>query len=590
MSRTSKVAPTGKLSHASLTAFAIAALVALVFLTFYPALSSGFVWDDDDNVTENMTLRSAKGLSSIWLDPHSNQQYYPLTHTSFWVEYQLFGLQPWSYHLVNLLLHAASAALLFVILRGLSVPGAWLAAAVFAIHPLQVESVAWVTERKNTLAGLFLMLAVLVFLRHAKLLAPRPGSAEPARRSKSLLGEISVPATVLFILALASKTAVATAPLALLAILWWKRDRLGVRDAIGVAPMLVLGVLAGSATAWLERHHVGAAGSLPSFGILERLLLAGRALWFYAAKFVWPRGQVFIYPSWTPRAGDLLAWILVLAAASVPVALCGLRRHIGKGPAAAALAYGLLIAPASGFFDLYFFVFSFVQDHFQYFACMALSALLGAVLAALLRRPAVFASVSAGIVLVLAVASWRRVHVFRDAETLWLDTIARNGDAWMARGNLAKLLIERDDPGAAVAELREALRLRPGETELHNLLGSALSKTGDTDGAIEAFRSAIRTKPGSALLHYNLGIMLAREGRLEEAIEANRQALRIDPRALPAWKNLANVLFRAGAYQESWEAVEALRRLGGSPRPEFVRDLEEALRRSRGPATGGAGP
>ncbi|MBZ5640417.1 MAG: O-GlcNAc transferase, partial [Acidobacteriia bacterium] len=443
-------------------------LVVLTCAVYSATLSAGFVWDDDTNVTANPTVLSADGLARIWLDPLANQQYYPLTHTSFWIQYRLFGARPGPYHALNVLLQAASAVLLWRVLRGLAMPGAWLAAGIFAVHPLQVESVAWVTERKNTLAGIFLMVSALYFLRDAGLLGASDASAAPPRREPPRR-HFGLAALAFFLLALASKTAVATAPAALLAVVWWKRGRIGRDVAMRVAPLVALAIAAGVATAWIEKHHVGATGGAWSLGLHDKVLLAGRVLWFYAGKFAWPSGQAFIYPRWTLGGGGPLVWLSPVTAALVPVALGSARRWIGRGPAAAALAYGLLIAPASGFFDLFFFRYSFVQDHFQYFGCIALAALLGAALASLVRQRIAFASVSVAIVLVLGTLSWQRSHVFKDSETLWLDTLARNSGAWMARANLAKLLTARGDADAAAVQLREAVRSHPQEAEVYNL-------------------------------------------------------------------------------------------------------------------------
>lgn len=260
-------------------------VVVATIVAYLPSIRAGFIWDDDQHVTDNTLLRSARGLKLIWTALGATPQYYPLTHTSFWIEYHLWGSSPTGYHVINVALHAGSALLLWRILRLLRVPGAWLATCLFALHPIEVESVAWITERKNVLSGVFYSGAMLAYLTGTRGDSrPRPGWY--------------LCSLVLFACALLSKTLTGTLPGAILLILWWKDGRLPWKHGLHLAPMIVAAFAAGSITSWMERTQVGAAGPDWDFSILERTLIAGRALWFYAYKIVVPYQFTFVYPRW----------------------------------------------------------------------------------------------------------------------------------------------------------------------------------------------------------------------------------------------------------------------------------------------------
>jgi hypothetical protein len=265
------------------------ALLVLVLLAYTPALDAGFVWDDDDYVTANVTLRSVTGLARIWVEPGAVPQYYPMAFTSLWLDYRLWGMRPFGYHLVNVLLHGLNAVLLWRLLVMLAVPGAWLAAAVFAVHPVHVESVAWVTERKNVLSGAFYLGAFLAYLRFAP-----PGG----RGAGPVAWRAYAAALALFVLAMLSKTVTCTLPAALLIVLWWKRPRLAARDVLPLLPFFALGLGLSLVTIWMEKHHVGAQGADWALSAVDRCLIAARALWFYLGKLVWPAPLVFNYPRW----------------------------------------------------------------------------------------------------------------------------------------------------------------------------------------------------------------------------------------------------------------------------------------------------
>ena len=328
----------------------------MTVLAYLPTLRNGFIWDDDQYITGDATLRSLDGLRRIWLEPGAVPQYYPLTFTTFWIQYHLGGAQPFGYHLVNVLLHSAGVVLLFLVLRRLRLPGAWMAAAIFAIHPMQVESVAWATERKNLLAGLFFFAAFLAYLQAE----PADDADSPARiRWRPYLASLG-----LFAGALLSKSVACSLPAVLLLVIWWRRGNVGRRTALRLAPMFAVGIAMAAMTVWMERHHVGAQGREFALSFLDRCLIAGRALWFYAQTLLWPHRLTFIYPRWSINAHIWWQYLFPVAALAVIVGLYAARERFGRGPLVATLCYVGSLAPALGFIDVYPMRYSFVADHF----------------------------------------------------------------------------------------------------------------------------------------------------------------------------------------------------------------------------------
>jgi tetratricopeptide (TPR) repeat protein len=521
-------------------------LVGLTLVTYAPALENGFVWDDDDYVTANQTLESARGLWEIWRRPGAVPQYYPLTFTTLWLDYRLWGLEPFGYHLGNVLLHALNAVLLWRVLAALAVPGAWLGAAVFAVHPVHVESVAWITERKNVLSGAFFLAALLAYLRWE-----RRGGWRPY-----------ILALGLFLAALLSKTVAATLPAVVLVLAWWRRGRLTPGDVAATLPFALLGAAMALGTIWMERHHVGAAGADWALSAAERCLVAGRALWFYAGKLLWPARLTFFYPRWTIDAGLWWQWLFPAAAAAVACALFAVRRRIGRGPLASVLVYAVTLLPALGFVPVFPMRYSFVADHFQYLGSIGLIALAAAVAtrhAAAARRAA--AAGAALVLLVLATLAWRQTHVYRDLATLWADTIAKNPRAWMAHNNLGLLLVEEGRVEEGMAHYRAALAAKPDDTFAENNLANALAQLGHDDEAMEHYRRALAIEPTHAEAHNNLGNVLARRGHLEEAMAEYEAALGARPRYADAHNNLGNVLAALGRPAEAIARFEEALRI-----------------------------
>jgi len=527
---------------------AFAGLLILITLTAYiPAMQGGFVWDDDDYVTENSTLRSSHGLRQIWLNPSSTPQYYPLVFSSFWLEYKLWGLNPTGYHVVNVLLHAFSALLLWRLLQCLNVPGAWLAAAVFALHPVQVESVAWVTERKNVLSAFFYLGSMFCLFRFF-------GLAGEKEDESGLRWYVS--GLLLFTCALLSKTVTCTLPAAMLLILWWKRGKVRGRELGALTPFFVFGLAMGLATAWLEQHHVGAVGLEWDLSFVERCLIAGRALWFYLGKLIWPSELIFNYPRWQIDAGVWWQYIYPAGVLFVVVLLWLTRERVGRGPLVGVLFFGGTLFPALGFFDVYPFRYSYVADHFQYLASIGLIALLVGVMASAASRlpewPRCVTRGSGLIVLVLlGVQTWHQGYVYGDMETLWTDTLQKNPVSWMAHNNLGILLKKQGKLEEAVEHYSEVLRIKPDHARAHYNLANALASQGKLEEAVAHYLEALRIKPNYAAAHNNLAVALEKQGKLEEAIAHYYQVLQITPNNAEVHYNLGVALADKGRIEEA---------------------------------------
>jgi len=520
-------------------------LAIATLLAYQPAWFGGPLWDDDAHMTR-AGLRSWEGLWLIWSDPHATQQYYPLMHSAFWVMQRLWGDSPFGYHAVNILLHASSAFVLCVLLRRLAVPGAAFAAFLFALHPVQVESVAWITELKNTQSTLLYLLAALSYLKF----------------DETRLRRHWWTAATFFALALLTKTVTATLPISLLVVLWWKRGSLDLkRDIAPLVPFVVVGVAAGIGTAMVERTFIGAAGSGFEFSAIERALIAGRAAWFYALTLVWPANLVFTYPRWSISAAVAWQYAFPAALAAVLVWLWWIRTKT-RSPLAAALLYLIALGPALGFVNVFPFIFSFVADHFQYTATLSAFAAIAAGTTILARRylSSSAARIGAAVVALvpLAAMTWQQSRQYVSAEVLFRSTLTRNPSAWMAHQNLAAIELARTDADLADAEahIRESLRIKPDNAEAHNNLGYLFARRRQPKEARQEYEEAIRLNPGLAAARNNIGTLDHREGRREAAREHYLAALKSDPNNSDARRNLGLVLIELGRIEEAAPIVE----------------------------------
>jgi len=555
-----------KLDRTFWTGFGIVGLAIIVYI---PAMQAGYVWDDDVFLHNNPLIKAADGLYRFWFTTQP-PDYFPLTSSMLWIEWRLWGDNPAGYHVVNILLHAGSCLLLWRVLRQLAIPGAWLAALIFALHPVNVESVAWITQRKNTLPMLFYLASLLLYLKYDR--AP----AESAIRKPFYAAALGT-----FLLGLLAKTSVVVLPVVLLLCVWWRRDKITRADIRPTVPFFALALILGLVTVWYQTYSAIGEDVVREDGMLSRLLIAGRAVWFYLYKAFLPFELIFSYPRWRADLGSPLAYVPLLALVAVFAALWRFRRHrVGK-PLLFALAYFVVgLLPVLGFVDIYYMRYSLVADHWQYLSLIAVAALLGAGLTVGLRRVNLEkARVPAAAVLLVALGAltWRQQADYRDAETLWRNTIAKNPTSRLAHYNLAQLLDERGEEARAEHHFEQAVRAAPEEADVAVGMGLMLIDAGRLRDAAEVFGKVVADHPDNAVAHKSLGVALEGLGRLDDAAAHLEQAARLRPGYEEALNNLAAVRLAQGRAEAAVEPLVRAIKL----RPDYAEaraNLGAALR------------
>ncbi len=513
-----------------------AALVVAVFLVYQPAWQGGFVWDDDATLLNNPVLKPG-GLAKVWV-PGGYLNYWPLTFTAYWLEFKIWRLAPLGFHLVNIAAHAICALLVWLMLIQLRLPGAMFAAAIFALHPVNVESVAWIAQLKGILALLLGLVSVLFFLAHERL-----GGWWRLALAIAAFGFSAL-----------AKGMLITLPVVLLACAGWQRGRIERRDLLRVLPYLLIGAVMTSIEVWAQ-HLVGAGAAVRSDSLLSRTAVAGCAVWFYLGKLVWPLDLCLVYPRWRIDDRDVLSYVPGLLLVLVLALAWWRRRTWGRPIVMLVVAYVALLLPALGFVNVYFMRYSFVADHYQYAAMIVPCAVFAG--AAATQARGTIGRRSAGFVLglalitVLAVLSWRQCRMYADAETLYRTTIDENPVCWFAQNNLASVLAARGQFDEAIALYHQSLKIHPDDAEAHYNLAHDLAACGKVDEAIAQYRQALEMQPDDADSHYNLANTLATRRQFDEAIAHYHQALQIKPDYAQAHNNLGQALAAAGRVDEA---------------------------------------
>ena len=546
-------------------------LLLTTLLAYRPAWNGGPLLDDFDRLLTTTEQQSYEGLKALWFQPATSRQYHPVVDTVFWIGANLWRQNPLGYHLMSILLHVVAALLFVRLLQKLQIEGAWLAAAIFALHPVHVESVAWMVEIKNTLSGVFFLGCVLLYLRFLE------------NRNWSTYGFL----IVIFTLGVLSKAIVAAFPIVVLVLLWWKRGRITWKQTIRpLLPFVVLGAIAGALTAWMERAFSGAEGSDLEFSTIDRLLIAGRAFWFYLYKLFWPAELNLFYPRWEIRPDVWWQYLFPIATIALFLAAVRLRKQ-HRWLLAVLMIYFALIAPLLGFFNVNFFRYAFVADHFQYLPSLPLIAAAAAGSIALFSwlntGQRFFAVVGYAVVLLLlASLTWSQSGTYRDAETVYRTIIARNPGSSLAHVHIGSELLRRNELDQAAAHFRKALELSGGSgLDSYGAwlgLGQISLQNGRYDEAIPQLQTALQLNPKSAAAHHSLGIALHRKGQLKEAVVQFEQALHFAPQSISIRVSLSWILATCSdsALRNGARAVELAQRadsLSAGANPRVLRSL-----------------
>ena len=549
------------------------ALLAMALASYLPAmLWGGFVWDDVAHIPGEPALRDRAGLQRIWFAPTEVREphYRPLTYTTFWLEHKLWGFAPEGYHVVNVVLHAANAVLLWRIVFALAVPGAWFVAAVFAVHPLHVESVAWTIERKDVLSGLFYLACVSVWLRF--LPAGKTGAAQPVRANKWRYGL----ALALLAAGMLAKNMVVTLPAALLVLHWWRRGRVALMDVARLAPFFVVALALVAVDLLMVTTKTPASFD---YSFLERLLIATRAVWFYVGKLAWPADLAVIYSHWDVQVGNPAAWVPFALGLALAATLWFWRRRIGRGPLAGALFFVVTLSPTLGFVDHTYMLFSFVADRYQYLAGIGVIAVaVGSAAYGAQRLPGRWRRAVAGggvaVLVALGALTWRQAGIYSDEVTFFQHIVERNPDAVGAHLNLSKALTAQNRLPEAVAAGRIAVAKMPDSQvgAIDHRVGALVNLSvalGEMERFAEAerlLRQALEIAPEELASEplENLAVLLSRRNELDEAEALLRQALDNAPDDLSILRNLAKLLQTKQQPAAALEPYDRIAQLGAA--------------------------
>lgn len=515
-------------------------LFVITAIVYVPAMQGEFLWDDRNVIRDNVLLRSTDGLWKIWTAPAYNKyevHYWPIVYSTFWFEYHLWEQNTLGYHLVNIFLHSINSALLWLLLKRLLVPGAYFAAVLFAIHPVHVESVAWMVELKDVLSGMFYLLAILIYMEF---------DAQKNRRTYIL-------SLFLFVVAMLSKTIVVTLPIAILLILWWKKNKISKNDIFYLLPFFFAGI-------FITIGDILFTSTLGKFKLdlsfLQRCIIAGRVIWFYASKVFLPLHLVAIYPKWEINAKAILQYIYPLSATAV-IALLWIKKHqFGKGPLIAVLYFIVTLFPVLGFRTIDYMKHSYAADRFQYLASTGLFVLFSAIITTIAERSGaarrwIQYDGSALLILILGIITLQQSALYKDIETLFRYNLTFNPDSPAVHNNIAVELSRKGNIKEAAIHFSEVLKFDPDDASAHNNLGMALAESGKIDEAIAHYKEALRIDYKNGEAYSNYGVALAQKGELEKAIPFLKKAVKLHPSNYNFQYNLANGLSLMEKYQEA---------------------------------------
>jgi tetratricopeptide (TPR) repeat protein len=522
---------------------------------YWPALHGGWIWDDRTEISQVAALHGPDALSQIWIAP-ATLDYYPVKTTLQWLQWRAWGDDTFGYHLTNVLLHVCSALLLWRLLRKLGVREAAFGALLFVVHPIAVESVAWVDELKNALSLPFLLLAMLAYVEFSD-------RSDKARRHYLL-------ALFFFLLAMLSKSSVVMFPVVLLLFAWWRRGTIRMADLRSAAPFFAISLALGLVAVWFQRHHgFGGSVPIPFGGMLTRTARAGLVAAFYFSKCLFPVGLMPVYPRWEVDTASLASYLPWLAIAVGFAWLWTKRTTWGRHALFGLGWFFLNLAPVLGFIPISHMRFAWTMDHLTYLPLVGLVGLAAAGLGALEGRLGgsnaapgrVALGAAVAVCVLLAVVSRSYAAKFGSPESFWTYAVERNPTAWLAQSNLGDVFLDRGDAQTAIGRFERALQLNPDYPEAEYNLGLACAKLGRLPEAIAHYAASLRLEPKNAGARNNLGNAYLRLGRFDEAAAQYEEALRLDPNVAGAHVGLGGLLAQAGRIGDAIEQFEAAARL-----------------------------
>ncbi len=541
--------------------FSAAALCLLTLLIYIPTYKAGFIWDDDVLAGNALHSQGWQGLRDIWFSLKFGD-YVPITATTFWVEWQIHGGMKEIQHATNIVLQALNVVLLWRVLLHLKIRGAWLVAAVFAVHPVCVASVTWLAERKNTLSMFFYLLGLLCFLRSVATVESKAPSRQTSPRFGANPGRDYFLSFVFFLLALLSKSSAVVLPVVMLLCLWWRTGRMDRRELPRVAPFFVFALILGVVT--LVGHHLYAPKNTTGDDWLVRSLTATRAVWFYLEKDLLPVGLTLHYPRWKIEPSSALNYLPGLALLGMFILFWRFRQSWGRACLFGFGYYIVALGPALGFLNMAFLSMGQVADHFQYLALPGIIALLvGGAFHFFQRLPEKFIPATSSFFSVLVLASlaslsWQHQRLMANPEALWEDNIKKNPDSWVAQNNYGGILAARGQFEAAIPFYQEALKKQTELPTVEKNLGRALVSAGKPEEAVGHYLESIRLKPDDLKTRNDLGIVYMELGKTNEAISCFETAVEGDPVNATFLSNLLQLLVlngekkRANEVSQTW--------------------------------------
>ena len=506
-------------------------LIALIIISYFPVFFAGFIWDDDMVVVQNPLMQSLDGLYHIWFSTHPID-YYPLTYTSLWIDYHVWGISATGYHIINLLLHLSNAILLMIVFKKLNIPFAGLAALLFAVHPVNVPSVAWITERKNVLCMFWFCLCVYNLLTFDERQSPKH----------------YIIALSCFFFSLLSKSAVLMFPFVILLYHWWKNNHLTRRDILLSSPFFYISAIMGMISLWFQNNRAIGETIIRNDDFFSKIVSSIYAVGFYIQQSLIPINTSFVYPV----NQDQLPLIMAIPGLLIIVVYLVYCLYDRNRAGFVGLLYVLLmIFPVLGFVDIYFMRYALVADHWQYFSICGVLGILMIGIDKVSQKVA-FIYIQYGLVLWIAyftIASFQYAQQFKDEPTLWFATLSNYPECSLALNRLGSIYQTQNNQSLARYYYDQTLKYHPDNPGAHNNLGMIEESNGNLNKAKKHFLAAIQHHQMHPHIHFNLGRIYMKSGNFALAEKSFQTCLRLQPGHESALIWLASSL----EYQQKWE-------------------------------------